>query len=196
MIEQLRKQFKEKEQLYLSNCGKKESLLEAIKSNQDNLKTLEDKIELYNSSNEILQTVSVLLQEKAKYYFNDLISKALKFIFDKDYQFEIDFKISRNVLVCEFNIKSDITSGDPKLMSGGGVVDVISEALRIAVLELYNPRIEGPIILDERLKMLSSDYVANAAQFLSKVSEEFNRQIIFITHQEEFSEYANKTFRL
>jgi len=196
-IEELKNKFKTLQSNFLIAKGKREIILENIKSLDSQAVETEDRIQLYQKTNSMLQIVSTLLQDKVKVYFNDLITKALRFIFEReDYSFELDFKILRNVLNAKFNIKNDFTSGDPKLMSGGGVVDIISEAFRIAVLELYNPKIEGPIVLDERFKNLSEDFVSNAAQFLSEASKKFDRQIILITHQEEFIHYAGKVFRL
>ena len=77
---------------------------------------------------------------------------------------------------------------------GGGVVDTVSIALRIAFLLKYSPPIQGPIILDEPAKHLSDEYVFNIAEFLKQVCKEFNRQIILVTHNQHLSAIGDKTY--
>jgi DNA repair exonuclease SbcCD ATPase subunit len=81
--------------------------------------------------------------------------------------------------------------------NGGGIVDMISIALRVAILEIHSdPRINGPIILDEPGKHVSEDYVEKMALFLKYLSSHFNRQIIMVTHQQSLSELSDKSFQV
>ena len=75
----------------------------------------------------------------------------------------------------------------PEQSRGGGVIDIISLALRIAFLQIHKPKIEGPLILDEPAKHVSEDYIFNVADFLKRASEMFNRQIIIVTHNNHLS---------
>lgn len=70
----------------------------------------------------------------------------------------------------------------PYTSGGGGVVDIISTALRFVLMEVWDGGIDGPIILDESYKHLSAKYIPLASEFLSKIQKDFNRQIIFCTH--------------
>ena len=79
---------------------------------------------------------------------------------------------------------------------GGGVVDVVSLALRLAVLELYRPRIAGALVLDEPGRHLSAEYSMNLARFLKGYSQETGRQCLLITHQTALAECADKSFRV
>lgn len=65
---------------------------------------------------------------------------------------------------------------------GGGVVEVVAFALRIAALGWR--RYEGPLILDEAYKSMSADdKIGRVADFLSRLAEETGRQVLFATHK-------------
>jgi len=67
---------------------------------------------------------------------------------------------------------------------GGGVIETVSFALRIAALEWQG--YEGPLLLDEAYKSISNDSkLEKIAQFLRYIADETGRQIIFATHKAE-----------
>ena len=76
--------------------------------------------------------------------------------------------------------------------NGGGVVDIVSTALRLIALQTYEPVIDGPIILDEPTKMVSSEYIPTLAEFLKSAGNDFGRQIILITHNEYLASIADE----
>jgi hypothetical protein len=79
---------------------------------------------------------------------------------------------------------------------GGGVVEIVAFALRIAALSWLH--YDGPLILDEAYKSMSNDHkIWDVANFLKEVSEYTNRQIIFATHKAEvFGTVANKIIEI
>jgi hypothetical protein len=90
--------------------------------------------------------------------------------------------------------KMDILIGSPhegkELLTGligergGGVVEIVSFALRIAALNWCG--YEGPLILDEAYKSMSADEKIEAvARFLRHVCDMMGRQLIFATHKLE-----------
>ena len=84
----------------------------------------------------------------------------------------------------------------PELSRGGGVVDIVSLALRIAILQTHKPKIQGPLILDEPAKHVSDEYIFNVADFLKQTSELFNRQIIMVTHNNHLAAIGNNSYRV
>lgn len=83
----------------------------------------------------------------------------------------------------------------PQDSRGGGIVDIVSIALRIAMIQLHNdPPINGPIILDEPGKHVSAAFSIKLAEFLKFISVQFNKQIIFVTHNEDLRAIADKTY--
>ena len=98
----------------------------------------------------------------------------------------------------DFNIKTPefSESADPNDTSGGGVLDICALALRMVLLEVSTPKVEGCIILDESLKHLSKDYLFKASQFLNEINKKLGRQILFITHQQEFIDNAEHSIEI
>ncbi len=130
--------------------------------------------------------------------FNDIVTFALQSIFGEDYKFTVELKIKRNAVWAEFQVSSAgyKEPADPLLSRGGGVIDIVSMALRIVLLELYTPKIEGPLLLDEPTKQLSKEYSSRAAELLTSISERTKRQIILVTHDQILAKEAEKRFEL
>lgn len=154
---------------------------------------------------ELLQKVSTLLQvageyarEQARRQLELIVSQALQYVFGNQISFEVEMGISKGRPEGEFYVNSRY--GDvqirtrPQDARGGGVVDVVSLALRIAFAELAH--VDGPIFLDEPGKHVSAEYSPHVAGFLKEMSEAFSRQIVLITHDQHLAEVADKSFRV
>lgn len=131
--------------------------------------------------------------------FETLVSQALQYIFESDqYKFQLEFGRRGNLQELNFTVKKPNIEEvlDPMDTSGGGVMDIISLTLRVVLMEVSQPKIEGPLILDESLKHLSSDYLSNAYKFLEEMNQKTNRQIILITHQQSIIENAQNLIEI
>ena len=154
--------------------------------------------EIHNKAVELLTIVQGVTRDKIKDGFETLVTYALRFIYSEEYAFKLEFGRRGNLQELNFNIKTpDFEEEcDPMDTSGGGVLDIISLALRAVLLEVSVPKIEGFLILDESLKHLSKEYLMNASQFLNELNTKLGRQIIFITHQQEFIDNAENTIQI
>ena len=74
----------------------------------------------------------------------------------------------------------------PDYDRGGGKIDIIALALRLAVGEMEG--VDGPLFLDEVGKHVSKEYAPSVAYFLKEYSATFGRQIILITHNADLAE--------
>ena len=185
----------------LSDEGKIEIL-------NDQLEKIEKKFEDKEKYSEVLTQVSLLFQktaefarEQSKRQIEDTVTKCLQFIFETDIEFLIELSEARSVPIAEFYVQSNYSEGysiktKPEIARGGGVVDIISLALRIAFLQQNQPILSGPLILDEPGKHVSNDYIFNLGEFLKQSSNVFNRQIIMVTHNPHLSQISNKAFQV
>lgn len=180
--------------------GKREKLIEHLNYNIDNLDNTLKEIELLEKVAILFQKTSEFAREQAKRQIETLVTKCLQFIFENNIEFTIELDEVRNKASAEFYVENDIDGiiikTKPELSRGGGVVDIVSLALRIAFLQIHKPPIEGPLILDEPAKHVSEDYIFNVGEFLKKTSEMFNRQIIMITHNQHLSALGNKAYKV
>ena len=184
-----------------------------ILNDEGKIEILEDQLEKIGKSleekekySEVLSQVSLLFQktsefarEQSKRQIEDTVTKCLQFIFETDIEFLIELSESRSVPIAEFFVQSNYSEGysiktKPEIARGGGVVDIISLALRIAFLQQNQPSLSGPLILDEPGKHVSNDYIFNLGEFLKQSSNVFNRQIIMITHNPHLSQISDKSF--
>lgn len=120
----------------------------------------------------------------------NIATSALRQIYGDEYSlkfetFEENRKDGANTFKIEIKIISPHEGQDMETgllgERGGGLIEVVSFALRIAALKWlgYN----GPILLDEAWKSMSTDYKINeVANFLEEVSLSTDRQVILVTH--------------
>lgn len=173
---------------------------------ENQLEKIEKSLEEKEKYSEVLSQVSVLFQktsefarEQSKRQIEDTVTKCLQFIFETDIEFLIELSEARSVPIAEFFVQSNYSEGysiktKPEIARGGGVVDIISLALRIAFLQQNQPSLSGPLILDEPGKHVSNDYIFNLGEFLKQSSNVFHRQIIMVTHNPHLSQISDKSF--
>lgn len=142
----------------------------------------------------ILQLAARKTQEKIEIHFSDLVTKALKAVFDDPYTFIVKFEERRNKTECDFWLQKNGTKYHPRFSAGGGVLDVVSFALRLA----YNRLERGApiLVLDEPFKYLDKDTLPKAIELLHLLSNEFNMQFLINTHIPQIAEQANKVFEI
>lgn len=207
MLEQFEQSIKEIEKGY-----EELSLKFAMKKNMKKqiLKKLDDKNQELTKINEmmdVLEQVRILFRrvseyarEQIKQQIEMLVTHCLQFVFGPNLEFKIELSEMRGKADAEFYVISVFNDmkvkTKPQDARGGGIVDVIALALRIAVLQSTSSYGNGPLILDEPAKHVSSEFIANVAQFLKQISEVFHRQIIMITHNQYLSEIADLSYRV
>jgi len=180
--------------------GKKENLLnmkekisKELEKCELDLKVLEEVLILFNKTSEYARL-------QAKKQIELIVTKCLQYIFESDVKFEIEIEELRNKPSAEFyviNETDDFTlKTKPELSRGGGVVDIVSLALRIAFLQIHKPSIEGPLVLDEPAKHVSEDYIYNLGEFMKETSEMFQRQIIMVTHNQHLAALSEVSYRV
>lgn len=150
----------------------------------------------------LLQQTAQEARDIARGRIEGLVTQALQAVFGAEYRFAIELTERGGRPEAEFYVVSpDFETGAlmqtrPQDSRGGGVVDIVSLALREAMLETYRPRLEGPVILDEPAKMVSADYIGPTAEFLAAVTKAYERQVLLVTHQEALAATADRTFRV
>jgi DNA repair exonuclease SbcCD ATPase subunit len=141
----------------------------------------------------LLQKTSDYARQQAKIRMEQTVTEALNIVFhDKHYRFEIRLDVRSNQPIAEYWLESSgvwTQLKPPDYDRGGGAVDIISLALRLAIGELVGAK--GPLFLDEIGKHVSAEYIPNVAYFLKEYSRRFNRQIVLITHNKHLAEIGD-----
>lgn len=198
-IQQLIQMHEEKRLELEKRKWEREAIQKRIESLDEIIQQNETSLEIENKTKLLLQKVSIEARDRAKDVMEKAVTHALQYIFGSDFSFEIKLKETKNRVEAEFyvlnNIGGQVIRSSPEEACGGGVVDIISIALRMALLHLYqNPKINGPVILDEPGKHVSADYTIKLAEFLKHLSSMFQRQIILSTHQMDLAHIADQTY--
>jgi len=147
----------------------------------------------------IIAEVAKLTQTKFTSYVEQLVTMAIKSIFDRPFQFKVDFDLKRNKSECFLRIQEgeDEEPFVPKDELGGGMLDTISFALRIVLWSLQNPRSSNTILLDEPFKFVGQDEMLDrAGNMLKEISQRMNIQFIITTHQPKLTDIADSAWKV
>lgn len=179
--------------------GKQEQILTDIRTSKQELKTLNKRQIHIENAQVLLQTTAQETQDGLKIHLQDIVQMALDTCFPDEFQFCIDFELKRGSTVCEMYLKDPESEYDdfrihPMQASGGGLVDIISLALRLAVWTLSKP--DNLIVLDEPFKFLSDNLRPMAGEILYNMSRKLGLQIIMVTHDPVLMEIADRVFKV
>ena len=199
-IEEIEKYTQQLMVEYAMKKNIKEKLEKDLNAKQNELEEVANLIDVLEQVRLLLQRASEYAREQIKQQIEMLVTHCLQFVFGPNLEFEIELSEVRGKTNAEFYVVS--TYDDVKIKTkpqdarGGGVVDVISLALRIAVIQSTDLYKDGPLILDEPAKHVSNEYINNVAQFLKQISDVFHRQIIMVTHNKYLSEIADLAYKV
>jgi DNA repair exonuclease SbcCD ATPase subunit len=170
-------------EVFFSKKGKEEQLRERKSQLEVQLQRILDNIDLLDKVGVVLKKASEYAREQSRLHIESLVTNCLQFIFNSSLEFKIEINEVRSRPEAEFyvitKINDQIIKTRPQDSRGGGVVDVVSLAIRIAMIEYGSMNINGPIILDEPAKHVSDDYIV---KWLSFKADKYlvKRQVIII----------------
>jgi hypothetical protein len=180
---------KQKESL-IKLKGVKEQLEKQIEDEESSLINLQDEQKINSQASLFMLSEIVDRRQKQLEAIQSIATSALQQIYGDEYSLKFDtFEEQRKDGVNNFRIEIKIVSphnGDfmeTGLLNerGGGLIEVVSFALRIAALKWL--KYDGPILLDEAWKSMSNDYkIDQVVQFLREVTDSTERQVILVTH--------------
>lgn len=185
----LRKEFQE-------NIGRRRLLIE----NCQNAKlSLEKNLLDYENclkARTIVQTVARSTQEKIEVHISNLVTMALATVFPDPYTFSLRFVERRNTTEADLIFSKNGNETDDLLNTGGGgVADIASFALRIALWSLKKSR--ATFILDEPDKFLHNiSYQEKASELMKELCDKLGIQIILVSDQERIIAAADRVIRI
>jgi len=174
--------------------ARKKVLEEDIIKNQSLLEEHEKEKESALEAKIILQTAATNTQKNLEIHFSNIVTKALKIIFEDPYTFVPKFVERRNKTECDLWLVKDNKMLRPKFAVGGGVRDIVSFALRLSYWKLE--RSSPVILLDEPFKNLSRHLIPKAVDTLKFLADKFQLQLIIVTHIPEIAQQADRLFEV
>ncbi len=167
----------------------------------------QERLEQARAAARVLEQVIVLLKEtsdhareQARQTIAGLVTHSLRGVFGPDFGFRIELKDTAGRPQADFLVTSrqgeggELLETRPEESRGGGVVDVVSLGLRIAMLETHRPALDGPLVLDEPAKHVSDEFIQAVALFLKEVATQRGRQVLMVTHSQHLAGTADRGF--
>lgn len=183
---------------YNAGAGQRDLLQRQLADTEAQLQQARQDIETWEQVQILLSKVSEFARQQMISRIEATVSAALLAVFGEGYTFRINMRQLGNQPAAEWQVVSQYgdveVAASPEDARGGGITDVVSLALRLAILEILAPRPEGPVIFDEPAKMVSAEYAGNLAYFLKQYAAKTGRQVILVTHNPQLAEVADKSY--
>lgn len=189
--------FQRMKNIFLQSKGVKKQIEDMIQLDKLSLVDFNNRLYNLEKAQVFLQNVAQETQNQLKFRIEDIVNMALETCFPDEYDFQLNFNVSRGKTDCELVFLSKRTGReiDPMNASGGGVVDVACFALRTACYVLEQG-IDNVIVLDEPMKFVSEDLRERVCEVIKNLSEKLGIQFIIVTHIPEFVEIADRVFKV
>lgn len=186
---------KEYLRVHATATAKKQILEKRIESLSASKEALEKRTGAVDEATMYAQQIAKETQEQVKFQLEDIVNLALNAVYGNVYKFALEFELKRgNSEAYLILYKDGERIDDPMNSTGGGVCDILSFALRIAMLIISkNRRI---LIMDEPFKYVSKDLREQAVEIIKRISTDLGVQIICVTHDEELIEYSDRVFKV
>lgn len=183
---------------YAAGVGARDLLQKQLETKEAELTRTREDIAVWEQVQLLFAKVSEYAREQLKSRIEETVTAALVTVFGEGYSFRVNLRTVGGQPAAEWQVISQYgdfeVAASPEDSRGGGITDIVSLALRLAMLELIRPKPGGPVILDEPAKMVSREYLPNLAYFLKQYAARTGRQIILITHAEQLAEAADKSY--
>ena len=180
---------------FTKDRAKEEILIKEWQSNQNKLEGLKKTGTTLLKVRALFQKASEMTQKQLEFHISGLVSTALAAIWDDPYEFKVEFIQRRGKTEADLWLIRNGSKIKPIDASGGGVVDILSIALRMAFWSLTKET-RPLLILDEPFKHLSSDLQSKASAMLRMISEKLKLQILMISHISELVANADKRIKI
>jgi hypothetical protein len=159
---------------------------------------LEEQAERYAKTAAVLTTIGEQAQEDARSRFEMLATHALREIFGSELLFRLVAGESGGQATLEPVIQSShdgVITETPVLEArGGGLAAVTGFVMRLVML-LLKPGTRKILFLDESFAHVSVAYKAAVAEFLRDIADKAGVQIVMVTHDQVFAQYADARIR-
>lgn len=185
-VENLKQFLSEKEIEY--RIARKKTFSSKLK-----IKSIESQLLQLEKAKALILEIAKQTKEEIKEYIENIVTNALQMIYGDDFSFEMHIEQKRDQEEIYFYLAGkDGTLLEPrKDVTSGGMLDIISLSLHLAILSLTDA--EPILFLDEPLKFLGK-YSYMGGELLKEFAKEFGLQIFMITHDEELMKIADKVF--
>jgi len=180
--------------------GQRKIIEGQISFNKAKIIETEEQSDVFLKAATLLQQVSEKTREKSVTRIETIVTQAVQEVYgDKALQFKIIFDNRKGgAVTVDFRLWDSNLNQYMDLVhsEAGGIRNIIATILRLVVIDLCYPRIEGPVVLDEIGVHISEEYQERFGKFLQQYSQLTGRQIILVSHIDKVKIHADKKIKL
>jgi DNA repair exonuclease SbcCD ATPase subunit len=176
--------------------GYKAKLQSDLNTTTKSLQVCSSRLEICEEVLDFFTKIGKVTQDKIIHYFEDITSSMLRLVYGDEYSLKLSFVFRRDKNECDLAVYKGGVEVSLKDECGGGVVDIVSFAMRLAVWSLQSDKTMPIFILDEPFKYVSADKLTLVGRAISDLSKRLGLQVIMVSHSDELIEIADKAFRV
>jgi ABC-type iron transport system FetAB ATPase subunit len=194
----LSKQFADLKTIYDKKMGKLDLLKQGLTSAKAQIIELTDREDLALKSSLFLQSLSDQTRLQVLDKIAGIVTEALQTVKDKNLVFTMQIVTKANQPTLEMGILDKLSGQTYDIITsfGGGICDIVSLALRVALLVKWQPSLSRVLILDEACKHVAVKDQELLSTFVRKLSEALGVQFIWISHSDILQQAAHKIFEV
>lgn len=176
-------------EIQATHVQKAEFYKELLRNTRTGLEYAEQAYRDALKAREVINIVAKETEQQLEMRITNIVTMALAAVFPDPYEFKLVFSERRNQTEADLLLVRNGEELSPVDGAGGGVLDVVSFALRIAVLLMSGYR--RVIILDEPFRHLSADLQSKASEMMKMLSDKLGIQFIMVSHEEGIIDCAD-----
>lgn len=150
----------------------------------------------------ILREASNSVKKMSADLLSELSTRGVQEILGTNMRVQVRTGTRNNVGTMEFELVSTYADGTETVLkptdeeSGGGVMDIVSLSIFLALNLLNGDSNSSIILLDEPTKFVSAGNADKVAAFLSSFAKETGKQLLMVTHAAQTEPYADEVIRV
>jgi len=197
-MNQIASKFNNVKTTYHEKLGELNKLKRDLTTAKAKIIELTDKEDTTLKASLFLQSLSDQTRLQVLDKISGIVTEALQTVKDKNLVFTMQLVTKANQPTLEMGILDKLSGQTYDVVNsfGGGICDIVSLALRVALLVKWQPSLSRVLILDEACKHVAIKDQELLSTFVRKLSEALNVQFIWISHSDILQQAAHKIFEV
>ncbi len=181
------------EEKYKELAIERRTLKKQLKNKKKRLKKVNKEVQAHEDATALLKKATTITYKQISLRIEKLVTQLLRAVYDRPFTFHLSFRETKKSVEAKPVIMEGDKVYNPEFDKGGGVIDVISFALRVASWSMKRPRTRNVLILDEPFKWMG-DLLPLIGDMLKFISTKLNVQIILTSHEDYLIEICDRVY--
>ena len=168
----------------ITKCVELEAVEAELRITRASIMELKEQKEAWKEAQTLIQSIVSVVQNRVYKRLCTVATKCLQVLFGKNYRLSIKFEQKRGKTEARMCIMQGDMELDPMEASGGGLTEIASFAIRLAVLELKRKNKQQPqlIVLDEPFCFLAENKIPTMMKLIHQLAVTMNFQFVIVSH--------------